>query len=180
MRVGGRRESILVWNEEEDDFNVDEEGELIPRERWDERLVVGSGWLYKQDLKIEQLGKQQDTMAQYLDTVDKVLFCGAKGSVRGWTSEKERMEKLEREARGKARKSSVPFPEIVSIASEPATEPVGSCDSARRVESADMLDTLQDLSITEEPEALQTLAEGEHDYVDYADGPTVDDDDLPL
>jgi len=40
-----------------------------------------------------------------------------------------------------------------------------------------MLDTLQDLSITEEPEALQTLAE-EHDHVDYADGSSVDDNNL--
>ena len=151
----------------------------MPRERWDERLVLGSGWLYKQDLKIEQLGKQQDAVAQYLDTVDEVLFCGTKGGVRGWTSEKERVEKLEREGRGKARKSSVPFPEMDSIASELATEPVGSGDSARRVESADMLNTLQDLSITEEPEALQTPAEGEHDHVDDADGPTMDDNDLP-
>jgi len=58
MRVGGRRESILVWDEEEDDFNVDEEDDRVPREQWDERFVLGSGWLYKQDLKIEQLGKQ--------------------------------------------------------------------------------------------------------------------------
>ena len=36
MRVGGRRESILVWDEEEDDFNVDEESERVPRERWDD------------------------------------------------------------------------------------------------------------------------------------------------
>jgi hypothetical protein len=42
--------TILVWGEEEDDFNVDEEDERMPRERWDERLVLGSGWLYKQDL----------------------------------------------------------------------------------------------------------------------------------
>ena len=171
MRVGGRRESILVWDEEEYDFNVDEEDGRVPRERWDERLVLGSG--------CTKLGKQQDAIAQHLDTVDEVLFCGTKGGVRGWTSEKERMEKLEREARGKVRKSSVPFPEIDSIASEQATEAVGSGDSARRVESADMLNTLQDLSITEEPEALQTLAGGEHDYVDYADGPAVDDNDLP-
>ena len=40
MRVGGRRESILVWDEEEDDFNVDEESERVPRERWDERPVL--------------------------------------------------------------------------------------------------------------------------------------------
>ena len=39
--------------------------------RWDERLVLGSGWLYKQDLKIEQLWKQQDAVAQYFDTFDR-------------------------------------------------------------------------------------------------------------
>jgi len=66
-----------------------------------------------------------------------------------------------------------------SIASESATELVESGDSAQWVASADMLDTLQDLSITKEPEALQTLAEGEHGYVDYADGSTVDDKDIP-
>jgi len=157
---------------------VDEEDERVPRERWDERLVLGSGWLYKQDLKMEQLGKQQDAVAQYLDTVDEVLFFGTKGGVRGWASEKERVEKLGREARGKARKSSVPFPEMGSIASESATEAVRSGDSARRVASVDILDTLQDLSVTEEPEALQTLAK-EHDHVDYADGSSVDDNDLP-
>ena len=63
------------------------------------------------------------------------------------------------------------------IASDSTTEPVGSGDSARRVAYADMLDTLQDLSITEEPEALQTLAE-EHDHVDYTDGSSVDDNNL--
>jgi len=174
--VGGRRESILVWDEEEDDFNVDEEDERVPREQWDGRLVLGSGWLYKQDLKIEQLGKQQDAAAQYLDTVDEVLFCGTKGGVRGWTSEKERVEKLEREARGKVRKSSVPFPEMVSVASESTTEAAESGDSPRRVASVNTLDTLQDLSITEEPEAVQTLAEEEHDHDDR---PGVDDNDLP-
>ena len=158
---------------------MDEEDERVPRERWDERLVLGSGWLYKQDLKMEQLGKQQDAVAQYLNTVDEVLFCGrTKGGVRGWTSEKERVEKLELEARGKVCKSSIPFPKIDSIASEPATEVVRSGDSARRVAPADKLGTLEDLSIAEEPEAFQTLAE-EHDHDNYADRPTVDDNDLP-
>jgi hypothetical protein len=54
MGIGGRRESILVWDEEEDDLNVDEESERMPRERWDEWLVLGSGWLYKQDIRIEE------------------------------------------------------------------------------------------------------------------------------
>jgi hypothetical protein len=82
MRVGGRCEFILVWDEEEDDFNIDEESECMPQERWDERLVLDSGWLYMQDIKIEELGKQQSAMAQYLNTVDEVLFGGRKGSLR--------------------------------------------------------------------------------------------------
>jgi hypothetical protein len=175
MRVGGRRESILVWDEEEDDFNVDEDELREPRERWDERLVLGSGWLYKQDLKIAQLEKQRGAVAQYLDTVDEVLFGGrTKGGVRGWACEKERVdrqEKMEREARGKGRKSSVPFPEIDSVASESATEAVEDGN-------ADMPDTLKDLSITEDSEALESLAE-EPDHIDYSDGPSVDDNDLP-
>jgi len=81
----------------------------------DERFVLGSGWLYEQFFKIEQLGKQQDGVAQYLDTAKEVLFGGTKGSVRAlmWASEKDRVdfrEKLEWEARGKGRKSNVPFP----------------------------------------------------------------------
>ena len=43
MRFGGWRESILVWDEEENDLNVEEESERLPRERWDERVVLGNG-----------------------------------------------------------------------------------------------------------------------------------------
>jgi len=138
-------------------------------------------WLYKQDLKIEQLGKQQDAITQCLDTVNKVLFYGTKGGVRGWASKMERadsQEKLEWEAQGKVCKSSVPFPKMDSTTSESTTEAVGGSDSTRWVASVDMSDTLQDLSITEEPKALQMLAE-EHNHDNYADRPSVDDNDLP-
>jgi len=78
-------------------------------------FVLGSGWFYRQGFNIEQLEKQQDSdaIAQYLDTVDEVLFGGSKGrGVRDWASERDRVdrrEKLEREARKKSRKLSVPF-----------------------------------------------------------------------
>lgn len=163
MRVGGRRESILVWDEEEDDFNVDEESERLPRERWDERLVLGSGWLYKQDLKIEELEKQQGVVAQYLDTVDEVLFDGRKGDVRGWASEQERVARRE-----KGRRSGVPFPD-----SEFSASPV---DAHR---SVGLPDSLQDLAVTEEQDGLETLAEEEHDGVDGGDSFSFDDDYLP-
>ena len=110
MRVGGRRESILAWNEEEDDFNVDKEDECVPRERWDEWLVLGSSWLYKQDLKIEQLGKQQDAVAQYLDTVDEVLFCRAKGSVRGGRLRRSAWRSWSRRREGRPASQASHFP----------------------------------------------------------------------
>jgi hypothetical protein len=173
MRVGGRRESILVWDEEEEDFNVDEESERVPRERWDERLVLGSGWLYRQDIKFEELGKQQGAVARYLDTVDEVLFGGSKGGgVRGWASERERTdrrEKSEREPRSKGRRSSAPLSYPDSTASPTVLV---------REASADALDAMQDLTITEEPKALQALAE-EPEYVDGDDASSVDDDHLP-
>lgn len=94
--------------------------------------------------------------------------------VRGWTSERERVdprEEVEREARGKGRKSSVPFPELDSSAS--AAEAAGSGNFPRRVPSADVLDAMQNLAVTGEPAAFQsrTLTQEEHDRVD--------DDDLP-
>jgi hypothetical protein len=78
-------------------------------------FVLGSGWFYRQGFNIEQLEKQQDSdaIAQYLDTVDEVLFGGSKGrGVKERASERDRVdrrEKLEREARKKSRKLSVSF-----------------------------------------------------------------------
>ena len=139
--------------------------------------MLGSGWLYKQDVKIEDLETQQQAVAQYLDTVDEVLFGGRKGGVRGWLCEQERVarkEKLDREARGKGRRSSAPLPDP-----DPSTgngETAGRRHSVRRVVSASLFDTMQTLVVTEEPEELQTLAE--EDDADY-DTSSVNDDDLP-
>ncbi|KAF8260485.1 hypothetical protein EI94DRAFT_1811598 [Lactarius quietus] len=186
MQVGGRRESILVWDEEEDEFNVDEESERLPRERWDERLVLGSGWLYRQDIKIEDLGKQRGVIARYLDTVDEVLFGGGKTGVRGWVYEQERAarrERPERETRGKGRRSSV-LP-VDSESASPSTETATSGNSGRRVGSGKMMVAMRDLVLTEESEELQTLAEeedgdgDEDDNNDDDETSSVNDDDLP-
>ena len=187
MRVGGRRESILVWDEEEDDFNVDEETERLPRERWDERLVLGSGWLYRQDLKIDDLVEQRGVIARYLDTVDEVLFGGGKSGTRGWVCEQERAaRKPERETRAKGRRSSAP-PLNLDDAAAPITETTASGHSARRVSSGKMMVAMRDLVLTEEPGELQTLMEeedGDGDNDDDDEGEddevsSVDDDDLP-
>jgi hypothetical protein len=68
----------------------------MPWERWDEWLILGSGWLYKQDVKIEELGKQQSAIAKYLDTVDEILFGRRQGDLRGRASEQECLARREK------------------------------------------------------------------------------------
>jgi hypothetical protein len=95
MRVGGRRKSIFVWDEEEDDFNVD--GTNACRGSY---VMNGSylavAWLYRQYIKVEELGKQQSAIVTYLDTVDEVLFGGRKVNLKGWASEQERVARREK------------------------------------------------------------------------------------
>ncbi|KAF8495921.1 hypothetical protein F5888DRAFT_1840286 [Russula emetica] len=95
MRVGGRRESILVWDEEEDDFNVDEESE---RAGTMGRTARTWQWLALQaSIKIEDLGKQQGAIVQYLDTIDEVGV----GVRAGAPARRE-----------KGRRSSAPLPDL--------------------------------------------------------------------
>lgn len=55
--------------------------------------MLGSGWLYKQDLKLEQLVKERSVVQQYLDVVDEVLFNGKKGAgERGWMRVRREMD----------------------------------------------------------------------------------------
>ena len=54
------------------DFRNDEENEK--REIWDERLVLGDGWLYRQDIRLSNLTIEQSVIGKYLDIVDELLF----------------------------------------------------------------------------------------------------------
>jgi hypothetical protein len=53
----------------------------LPRERYDEQLVLGSGWLYKQDLKIEDHGKSCSVILQYLDPMWSLMYPSASVAV---------------------------------------------------------------------------------------------------
>jgi hypothetical protein len=103
--------------------------------------VLGSERLYKQDLKIDELEKQQGVVAQYLDTVDEVLFGGGKGDVRGWASEQERLAHRE-----KGRRPGVPTPDSDFSASP-----------AEALGFVGVVESMQDLAVTEEQDALETL-----------------------
>ncbi|KAG8215729.1 hypothetical protein J3R82DRAFT_7622 [Butyriboletus roseoflavus] len=164
VHVLGRNESIPVW---EDGNNLDTHGlseeEREKREHWDDRLVLGGGWLYKQDIKLADLGKEQDVVRRYIDLVDDVLFGGTKDGKRGWEREGERSAKRAREGRGQNRRVSTGDMFTYRFPNEAPR-------SGRRIVSTSgILDSMRSMSLSEEPEDMETLSEAE----------SVDEDDLP-
>ncbi|KAI0821750.1 hypothetical protein BC628DRAFT_1328727 [Trametes gibbosa] len=161
--VGGRQRPVAVW-EDESSYDVNNENEEDKRDHWDERLVLGGGWLYQQDVRIEDLARERDVVSKYLDAVDEVLFGGTTEGRRGWDREKERLERKERadrEARAKGRRVSAGD---VSRASNE-----GSARGNRRVVSTSLLDSFRGMSVTEEPEEMESVQEED----------MIDDDELP-
>ncbi|KIN96740.1 hypothetical protein M404DRAFT_162355 [Pisolithus tinctorius Marx 270] len=159
IRVQGRYDSIPVWEDEfEQETHVNEE-EQETRERWDDKLVLGGGWLYKQDVRLQDLGKERDIVRRYVDLVDDVLFDGRKDGKRGWERARERVAKRDRESRSKGRRVSAGD---INSFRFPCERP----SSARRVVS---MDSLQAMTLSEEPGEMETLSEEE----------STDEDDLP-
>ncbi|KAI8977813.1 hypothetical protein BD414DRAFT_495710 [Trametes punicea] len=163
--VGGRQRPVPVWEDDSSyDVNNLSEEEREKRERWDERLVLGGGWLYRQDLRMQDLERERKVVKQYLSAVDEVLFGGPKEGKRGWELEKERVarrERAEREARSKGRRVSAG--DAAGSMSDVSTTP------NRRIVSTGMLDAFRGMSVTEEPEEMESVQEED----------VVDDDELP-
>lgn len=105
IQLPGNVKPVSVWEDEESSalFVEDEE----KRERWDERLVVQSGWLYKQDIHLSSLNKEREVVGQYLNVVDAALFrTRPGGGVRGWEKEKKRLEAKNSSAKAQRRRTS--------------------------------------------------------------------------
>lgn len=149
IRVQGRDEQVPVWEEPDDDFNQPQEEQK--REAWEERLVLGSGWLYKQDIQLSSLAKEREEVKVYLDVVDEVLFNGPKDGQRGWRRERDRSLKHRRVSAGDLERRGAASPDV---------RPFG-----RRVVSTSILND----SLAEEPEVMDVIEEES----------AVDDDDLP-
>ncbi|KAF8630566.1 hypothetical protein AX17_005378 [Amanita inopinata Kibby_2008] len=177
VQVGGRYETVPVWEVEGDDF----EGEGVPekRELWDERLVLGSGWLYRQDVRMEELAKERSVVRSYLDMVDAIIFGGGKDKnaednegvrwERGWERERRRVLNRNMRPRSKGRRVSAGDGEGQSMT---AMMIEASKDDRRRV-SAGMIEVLRGMSLSEEPEEMDNIPEGDEDEE------SVDDEDLP-
>ncbi|KAJ7074519.1 hypothetical protein C8F01DRAFT_1100736 [Mycena amicta] len=174
--------SVPVWEEEEDTFNDNDDHEKEKKEGWDEKLILGSGWLYRQDVRLEDLSKERAAVAAYLDVVDDVLFEGKNFASsegvkreRGW--ERERRKALEKgsiRSKSRANKRAASRDRSdgdKSIVLTPAT--TGSDKSRRRV-SVGMFEMLGSLRVTEEPASMDEIDE---DNEGSDDG--VGDEELP-
>lgn len=162
IKVPNRKESVLVWSDDEDIYTKEEE----KKDRWEERLVLAGGWLYKQDMTWEDFTQGRTAISHYLDGIDEILFAGTPHQQpyeRGWTKEKKELE-AKRAKEVKNRRQS----------SERRTfSPLSNTN--RRVVSAGVADSLANLSLSEEPEEMlhPVIEEGEEDE----EG--VPDEDLP-
>ena len=160
VHVQGRNESIPVW--EDENGNLSEE-EREKREHWDDRLVLGGGWLYKQDVELADLGKEQDVVRRYIDLVDDVLFGGTRDGKRGWEREGERSAKRAKDGKGQNRRVSTGDVFTYQFPQETPR-------SVRRVVSTSgIFDSMRSMSLSEQPEDMETLSEAG----------SVDEDDLP-
>ncbi|KAH9933987.1 uncharacterized protein BXZ73DRAFT_89656 [Epithele typhae] len=169
VAVGASQKQVPVWDDESSyDFNSMTEAET--RNGWDERLVVGGGWLYRQDMRMEDIAKERDLVSSYIDSCDEVLFGGFKEGKRGWERERERMEKkerIEREMRSKGRRVS---------AGDVLGDSGPSLGRAkRRVVSTGLMESMRDMAVTEEPEEMESLQEEQEEEAEAA----VADSELP-
>ncbi|CUA71279.1 hypothetical protein RSOLAG22IIIB_09452 [Rhizoctonia solani] len=88
------RGAVQVWSEsDEEDFFADEPEK---KEVWDERLVLGGGWLYRQDVSLSEIQDAKLAIGRYLDIVDAMLFRGKPGTgQRGWDRERRKGRRSE-------------------------------------------------------------------------------------
>ena len=149
IRVQGRDEQVPVWEDPDDSFK--QPPEERKREGWEERLVLRSGWLYKQDIHLSSLTMEREEVKAYLDVVDEALFGGPKDGQRGWRQEREQSLKSRRVSGGEMNKRDTASPDLRPF--------------NRRVSSTGSLND----SLVEMPEEMDLIEE---------EGP-VDDDDLP-
>ncbi|EJT98219.1 hypothetical protein DACRYDRAFT_118938 [Dacryopinax primogenitus] len=136
-----------------DGQDEDEDGEK-KREAWDERLVLGGGFLYRQDLTLKDCTLERRAVGLYLATVDQVLF---RGPPPGQEGKDGRGWRCPAEADTPQSKRRVSGSHLSGR--RPASSPAGK----RRVVSAQgLLESSLALGgmLSEEPEEINAAAEG--------------------
>ncbi|KZO97343.1 hypothetical protein CALVIDRAFT_85676 [Calocera viscosa TUFC12733] len=122
---------------------AEDDGEEKKREGWDERLVLGGGFLYRTDVRLADCELERDAVRKYLKVVDEVLFDGGKeDGKRGW-------RRPEKDLDTPAQKRRVSASGLA--ARRPPASPAGS---RRVVSAAGALESSLGRAFTEEPESV--------------------------
>lgn len=147
LKVQGREKTVQVWADPEDDPWADFDDNVEKEDPWDERLVLGGGWLYRRDVEPTSLEKERSVVRRYLDVVDEVVFANSIPSTpgqRGW-----QRVKLDSGSNTRTSKSSRP-----SFDGSPRKSSENS-SLRKRLISTTLLDAMSEVSmLTDEPEAL--------------------------
>ncbi|THU95766.1 hypothetical protein K435DRAFT_819615 [Dendrothele bispora CBS 962.96] len=186
VRVQGKDKSVPVWEDLDADEAFSDDDEKEKRERWDERLVVGSGWLYKQDLTLRDVDKERKVVSEYVDIVDAVLFHGEKAEEsgkrkeRGWVKERRKLQNKGGKRRASAGDIGGKAKGLGIFMGDPGF--------GRRV-STGMLPSIMDGSaLTSEPGSMGGIEEGDEDAEETeleppgspsTDDSSIDEEDLP-
>ncbi len=175
VQVQGQYKSVPVWEDDDDDFSLERDEAKEKKDGWEERLVLGSGWLYRQDVKLSHLEKERSVVASYLDIVDEVLFNGGPAGIvsamdeRGW--EKVRKNREGKTAYRLARNRRV-------SAADGGVRGLGlglnvhAGEFGKRRVSTGMVNLVERMHLTEEPEEIEDIREDEGDEA-------MSDDNLP-
>lgn len=152
LKVQGREKTVQVWADPEEDLWDDFDDDAAEKQDpWDERIVLGGGWLYRHDVALSSLGKEQNVIRRYLDVVDEVVFANsipATPGQRGW-----QRAKLDSVSRIRTAKS--PRPSLGASDGSPRRSSGGSPSSRKRLISTTLLDAMSEVSmLTNEPRAL--------------------------
>jgi hypothetical protein len=112
VTVHGREKPVPVWSDDDEDV-MDDETEMEKKDTWDEKLVLGGGWLYRHDVSLSQVEKERDVVSNYLDTVDSVLFSGENAEgMRGWSKVLAKLKNARRRSSSRdGRASTDPSPQ---------------------------------------------------------------------
>lgn len=167
VQVQGQYKTVPVWEDDDDDFSLDLDEIKEKKDVWEDRLVLGTGWLYRQDVHLSDLESERGVVASYLDTVDEVLFKDSSSPTdeRGW-------ERVRKQREGRARNSN----RRVSAADGEGRGlglGIPAVNGERRRVSTGMVNLVERMRLTDEPEEMDNIKE------DVEGDEVVSDADLP-
>jgi len=171
VQVQGQYKTVPVWEDDDDDSFLEPDEGKEKKDGWEDRLVLGTGWLYRRDVHLSDLEKERGIVASYLDTVDEVLFNGNPANSLSTTIERG-WETVRKQREGRARNSNR---RVSAADGEGKSLGLGipTVNGEKRRVSTGMVNLMERMHLTDEPEEMEDIMEDvERDEV-------VSDADLP-